>query len=113
MTIIREFSWCKLYGIEYVKINVGVYSSGVTIFDSHKIRKIKHMLEVLDWVKGYVDFEGMQATPRWQQVCEWRAHNLLYDLKYQIDRTCSVDLNIDEPWYHKVGYVILSLFYWK
>lgn len=113
MTIIREFSWCKLYGIEYVKVNVGVFSNRITIFDSYKIRKIKHMLEVLEWVKAYADFEDIETNSKWLQLCKWRAHNLLYGFRYQVDRTRSVNLNVIETRRSQIGSIFLSLFYWK
>lgn len=44
-------------------------------------------------------------------INEWRAHNLLYKLGIEKDRTKSVDLNTDNSWYIKVLYTILSIFY--
>lgn len=44
-------------------------------------------------------------------IIEWRAHNLLYSLNIKPFSTVSVDLNIGEPWYRKIGYFILSLIY--
>lgn len=113
MTIIREFSWCKLYGIEYVKINVSVFANHITIFDSYKIKKIKHMLEVLKWARSYAEFGDIETNSKLLQLCKWRACNLLHRFKYQVDRTRSVNLNVTETWRDKVGYIFLSLFYWK
>lgn len=47
----------------------------------------------------------------WGMVHEWRTHNLLYALNIQRDRTRSVDLNLNQPWYIKVAYPLLSPFY--
>ena len=44
-------------------------------------------------------------------IIEWRAHNLLYALNIKPFSTVSVDLNINESWYRKIGYFILSLIY--
>lgn len=44
---------------------------------------------------------------------EWRAHNLLYSMGIEKERTRSVDLSINESWYKKIGYFILSLFYFR
>lgn len=44
-------------------------------------------------------------------IIEWRAHNLLYALDIYPYRTGSVDLDTNEPWYRKLGYLILSTLY--
>lgn len=44
------------------------------------------------------------------QVCEWRAHNLLYALRIARSRTKDVDLNYN-PWYMRLAYFILSALY--
>lgn len=44
-------------------------------------------------------------------VNEWSVHNLLYSLGIQKDRTKDVDLNINQHWYIKVGYFLLSPIY--
>ena len=71
------------------------------------------MLEVLKWVRKYSDFEDIETNSKWFQLCKWRAYNLLYGFKHQMDRTRSVNLNVTETWRNKVGSIILSLFYWK
>lgn len=42
---------------------------------------------------------------------EWAAHNVLYRLNYERERTKDVDLNKSETIGRKIGYFILSLFY--
>jgi len=44
-------------------------------------------------------------------IIEWRAHNMLYALHIKRPRTRTVDLDINEPWYRKIGYMILSTLY--
>lgn len=44
-------------------------------------------------------------------VREWRVHNLLYSLNIMKDRTGTVDLEINQSWYMKTLYSILSIFY--
>lgn len=46
-------------------------------------------------------------------IIEWRAHILLYALHYKRARTKTVDLDINEPWYSKIGYLILSTLYFR
>lgn len=45
-------------------------------------------------------------------VSEWCAHNILYDLGYKRDQTKDADLDQNESWIRKLGYAILSIFYW-
>lgn len=109
MTILKEFSWCKEYGIECLKIAISEWSESVTIYDSYKIKKRKHMKEVIEAIKRYSEIE----KPVWLQIAEWRAHNFLYYFKYQINRTQHVDLDSDMNWKTNLGYCILSLFYFN
>lgn len=110
MTIIKEFSWCKEYGIDHVRINIEWNWN--TIWYSYKIKKIKHMREVIEWMKTYNDNEKLLAIPNWFIIAEWRTHNLLYWLNYERTRTRHLDINADYPLLHKIGYVVGSLFYW-
>ena len=109
-TIIKEFRWCKEYNIDCVTCHIG--QNTVCIIDSFKIKKIKHMLEVLRWIKNDVKYNIPKLPSVGLMLCEWRAHNLLHKLKYETDRTRSVDLNNDNKWYITLGYIGLSLFYW-
>ena len=109
MTILKEFSWCKEYGIEFLKIGISEWSQSVTIYDSYKIKKRKHMKEVIEAINRYCEIE----KPVWLQIAEWRAHNFLFYFKYQINRTQHVDLDSDMNWKTNLGYCILSLFYFN
>lgn len=109
MTILKEFSWCKEYGIECLKIGISEWSPSVTIYDSYKIKKRKHMKEVIETIKRYDEIE----KPVWLQIAEWRAYNFLYYFKYQINRTQHVVLDSDMNWKTNLGYCILSLFYFN
>ena len=40
---------------------------------------------------------------------EWRAHNFLYNMDYQKERTKDVDLDQHQTVLHTIGYFILSL----
>lgn len=109
MTILKEFSWCKEYGIDSLKITISEWSQSVTIYDSYKIKKRKHMKEVIETIKGYYEIK----KPVWLQIAEWRAHNFLYYFNYQTNRTQHVDLDNDMNWKINLGYCVLSLFYFN
>lgn len=110
MTVIKEFKWCKEYNMDSITFHIGTNS--VQIVDSYKIRKIKHMREVLRWLKNEAKYNIPPLPSVCLMLCEWRAHNLLCDLNYKSNRTCDVDLNNDNKWYVTLGYMFLSLFYW-
>ena len=109
MEIIREFKWCEKYNMDYVRVTLN--KDALTIWDSHKIKKHKHMKEVVEWIKSF-DKTYLFNKPVWFHVAEWKTHNLLYALKYEQERTKHLDLDNDHNLLHKVGYIIFSLFYW-
>ena len=104
--LIKEFSWCKDYGLDYIHITLS--DSVITILDSYKVKRLKHMREVIDWVKTY---DTTVCKRSWiSLVSEWRAHNLLYWLGIEKDRTTHCDLN-NESSIRRVLYFIGSLVY--
>ena len=44
--LIKYFTWCKDYGLDEVETTVS--QEAVTIYNSHKIKKWKHMKEVIE-----------------------------------------------------------------
>ena len=42
-------------------------------------------------------------------VSEWKAHNRLYKLGYKKERTKDVDLDLNETWFRKLLYWIISI----
>ena len=87
-------------------------SMNIRIIDSYKIIKRKDMKSAIKQIKKQAASKGFiykRTNKEWLQ--EWRAHNLLYVLNYEIDRTKSVDLNEDEPKSRKTLYKILSFIY--
>ena len=42
-------------------------------------------------------------------ILEWEAHNFLYWLGINHDKTSDVDLDYPQPWYMKVGYWVLGV----
>ena len=104
--MIKEFAWCKDYGLDYIHITLS--DSVITILDSYKVKRLKYMREVIDWVKTYDTTVGKRS---WISiVSEWRAHNLLYWLGIEKDRTAHCDLN-SESSIRRVLYFIGSLMY--
>lgn len=109
MQIEYKFNWCEKYQIDTIKIYIG--EIGINILDSYKIRKVKHMKEVLNKLATNEDYKKIKLNKRWLQICEWKAHNLLFNLGYKQERTKHLDLNENNKWYINLGYVCLSLLY--
>ena len=106
MILIKEFNWCKKYDID--KIEVHLSDNCATIYNSYKIKKISHMLDVIKWIKQHNKPVTEQNIT--VMLAEWRSHNLLYWLNIERDRTkhCDIDIN---SWWMKVLYVLTSLLY--
>lgn len=100
--------------IEYKNfiLKVNISEDNTCILDSYKVQGINDMLSILHKIQEEAD-ENSAVNKR--GICgmihEWRTHNLLYSLNIQKDRTRSVDLNLNQPWYVKVAYSLLSPFY--
>ena len=45
-------------------------------------------------------------------IREWRAHNVLYSLGIARNRARTVDLNLNNPWYVRFSYWLLSLLWY-
>lgn len=93
-------------------IKATLSSNNTHIEDSYKIKSIDDMQNIL-WELQLRVSNRMAINKRgiWSMTHEWRAHNLLYSLGIQRDRTKSVDLDINQPWYIRLAYPIISMFY--
>lgn len=89
-----------------------VSDDNIHINDSYKIRKRSDMKSLLSYISASNrDNEVFKHRPMYGLICEWRSHNLLFDLGYKRERTSSVDLNYPQRWYVRVAYFGLSKFY--
>lgn len=109
MEILREFKWCERYNMDYIKVSLN--KNSLTIWDSYKVKKHKHMKEVIKWIESF-DKKYLFNKPVWLHIAEWKVYNLLYALGYEQNRTRYTDLDDKQDIIHKIGYTILSLFYW-
>lgn len=106
MRLIKSFDWCNQYGID--KVEVVLSDNVATIINSYKIKKLSHMIDVVKWLKSYDEPVTQQSI--FIMVSEWRAHNLLYWLNIEKDRTANVDIDIN-AWWMKLSYAIISMLY--
>lgn len=88
-------------------------SKNTRIYSSYLVKSRADMrgLLVLLRVKA-PDCALVNDIPLKTMIREWRAHNLLYALHIQRERTRDVDLN-EESWWRKACYAVLSLMYWR
>ena len=93
-------------------MKVDTTSDNTCIYDSYRIKRVSDMRGVLLRTQGLVS-EDMAIYKRSinSMIREWRVHNLLYSLGIQKDRTKDVDLNINQPWYVRLAYTIISPLY--
>lgn len=70
--------------------------------------------EMRKWVRYIQDYDlcpiNIKERTENSLIREWEAHNLLYMLGYEVDRTMHVDFDI-EPLLHRMAYVALSIVY--
>lgn len=114
-----------IHNTKYMYIRLKNYPCGIIYLDtqvtripnSYRIKSIQEMENIINQSR-----EESSVLPNNQSlainrrtivdmIIEWRAHNLLYALHIKRDRTITVDLDINEPWYRKIGYIILSALY--
>lgn len=101
--------------IEYKSyiLRVSASADNTHIQDSYKVKSIDEMQDILWMIQSEVEDDSMAINKRgiWSMTHEWRAHNLLYSLGIEKDRTGSVDLDLNQPWYMKLAYKLISIFY--
>ena len=93
-------------------LKVHASENNTTIFDSYLVKSPWDMESIIYYIKDETSDEyaiNKRNIPG--MIYEWRVHNLLYSLGIKRDRTKDVDLNINQPWYIKAAYTILSPFY--
>lgn len=93
-------------------LKVHISEDNTTIFDSYQVKSPWDMKSILYYIKAKTTDEyAVNKRSVSGMIYEWRVHNLLYGLGLLKSRTKDVDLNTDVPWYIKIVYTILSLFY--
>lgn len=95
-----------------IVLRVECSQSNTKIIDSYKVKNKWDMKFILYQIRDRVTKDkAIHNRSISSMVNEWSVHNLLYSLGIQKDRTKDVDLNINQPWYIKVGYFLLSPIY--
>ena len=93
-------------------LKVHISEDNTTIFDSYKVKSPKDMKSIIYYIKENAsDDMAINKRNASSMIYEWRTHNLFYSLGILRDRTKDVDLNINQPWYAKALYFVLSPLY--
>lgn len=100
-----------------ILLQVHASENDTEIVDSYRIHSIKDMSEILDEIMvqvGSINLNfAINHRTKFGMINEWRVHNLLYCLGIKQDRTKSVNLNTNQPWYAKLAYFVLSPLYFN
>lgn len=95
-----------------IVINVEIDFYNVHIEDSYKIKKIKDMKFILNYLTYRVDNNyAIHNMSLFNMINKWRCHNLLYAFGLFKSRTKSVDLNVNKNYIFNILYFIGSIFY--
>lgn len=89
---------------------------GYTVYDSYKANDkvtIQKVLNELWLTKDYYELCRCFKYSRTEneQLEEWLAHSILYNLHILRSRTKDSDIHQNEPLFRKVGYKLLCLFH--
>ena len=73
--------------------------------------EIKTFLHYIHTLDGYKELQSAGYTRTFEsEYKEWKAHNFLYNIGFQRERTGSVDIDQNEPRWRRIIYAILSIF---
>lgn len=100
-----------------IELEVIVCFDNTHIEDSYRIKTRRDMRTVLEYIRlRTLSIKPLPVEPMVlrrslaSQIREWRAHNLLYALGIERERTGSVDLNEERPAVRTL-YAVLSVLY--
>ena len=86
-----------------------ITSYNIHIPNSFKITKRKEMKKLLLQIKSEHPECEVFKRKLWSLCSEWKAHNRLYKLNIEPERTKSVDLNYPLKWWVELAYNILGI----
>ena len=95
-------------------LNITLSTNNIHIENSYNVELTIVMDEILTLLRKEVEDTGITMdTPlnhrsNKSMIREWIAHNNLYILGYEQERTAHLDLDWPQKWYVKVAYWLLS-----
>lgn len=82
--------------------------TNVHIVDSYHIKNTEEMCDILTHIRAMSSFVYTRNNESW--LNEWHAHNVLYSLGIEKERTGSVDLSEHEKKWHRLVFWFIALF---
>lgn len=76
-------------------------------YTKNKRSKIKKIL--LDIKELHPECKVFEERCFCNLISEWRAHNRFCRIGYKTEETCSVDLDTNEPFWHRFLYTIIGI----
>ena len=95
----------------YNKLSISVYIDYITIYNSYTVTSRKEMYKIINKFKTDFPNHNISQISSYLLVCEWASHNICYKLNILPEKTKHTDLNCDNPWWLKLGYLITGSFY--
>ena len=87
---------------------INVTEGNIHIHNSYKIKKVKDMNKVIDYVKEKCP-TAFKTRSRKSVIREWKVHNFLYKLNIQKSRTIHTDIETKQNPILMIGYFLISL----
>lgn len=86
----------------------------ISIKNSYRVRGRAEIKSALACIRNMPEYKTLLAAgynrTAASEYSEWRAHNILYQLGYERDRTGSVDIAQNESKLRRIAYAVLSIF---
>ena len=105
-----------MYDIEIYGLSITLSSCNIHIENSYNVSLPIVMNEILDVLRKEVKKakiiidNPLNYRSNKSLINEWIAHNNLYILGFETERTKNVDFDYPQAWYVKLGYWLLSRF---
>ena len=91
-----------------IRIKYSVSADNVHIENSYRVKRVEDMRDILIRIRASTMYQYKRTDDSW--VNEWLAHNWLYSLEYEKERTGSVDLSEKESRWRRLAYNVIALF---
>lgn len=95
----------RKYGLRVVATK-----TNICIKNSHLVKSKKIMIELLLSLYSCATYRDVTSYRSIDSAyCEWRSHNILYRFGYRRTSTCSTDLSVNESFFRRLCYRVLTL----
>ena len=75
MRLIKEFKWCRRYGLKTVEVDYNLNNKNVIIYRANKIKRLKHMIEVIRWIKQFGEYRKTFDKHIFFYLWRWKTFN--------------------------------------